>query len=161
MTLSRRKDWDQDCPTGEIIEFYSCLCCPDSCNYTWDENYGISGQPICDYDEKDKKELNEFPYIPNWCPRLETSWICITSISQEDFLYKNQLWKNLSEEGKTVLKTLFRLPEEFITSNKVIIKAIISGILREKRQESATPILTTNRVFHELKTFVFNLLDGR
>ena len=159
--LSRRKDWDQDRPTGEIIEFYSCLCCPDSCHFDLNKNYSISGQPTCGYDEKNEKELNEFPYIPNWCPRLEISWICITSISQEDFLYKKQLWKNLSDEGKMVLKTLFRLPEEFITSNKIIIKAIISGILKEKRQKSDTPILTTNKVFKELRAFVFNLLDGK
>lgn len=157
MDLQRRKNWQEDKSLPEVIlEITTCITCPDSDGFKFENEEIIIETPICKWGKE--IPLSSFPIIPYWCPKLDVVEpdMIVTALCPEHFYHKELCWKNLSQEAKMVLGVLFELPEEFISKQKQWIISLISKTIRECFSWGQRTRMT-NKIYKELKEFTYNL----
>jgi hypothetical protein len=161
MKLQRRKNWKDDQGiSSAILEILTCISCPDSKGFKFENDEIILDKPLCAWHGEGKETpLSDFPIIPPWCPKLD-DWepdLITSADNPEKFAHKKLCWERLSKESKIVLGILFNTPDEFLKKQKQIIKSIISQTVVDIYPWNIRGI-KKNKIYNELKDFTNQLM---
>lgn len=161
MDLNRRQAWQDDQGvSGTLLEITTCITCPDSDGFKFENDEIQIENPICKWGKE--IPLDIFPFIPYWCPKLEQvePHMGISYNDADDVIHKSQCLQKLSQESKLVLSILFELPEDFIHKQTQWFKSLISNTIREFYPWSKRTQIT-NKIYDEIKNFTHELIQQK
>ena len=156
----KRPNWKQDQPEHELL-IKSCISCPDSVGFKiLPDGMLKEADPRCGFYPRAMR-LHQFPLIPASCPRLwaqmeeDSGFVpCIDQFPGKA-MQRFELWQNLSDEAKEVIRIIFGLPIEAISLGGWFLRKTIKlGIENSWKKEQ--PKKNFSNVYKELHRYVQN-----